>query len=112
MLCKNSAAIGVEGRADVVDYSTTFFCSTMIVKAKKGGAGVVEDKDRELWAAIEADYLSGEMSVRDIGKKHGVSESRIYKKATSDGWKNKKAKIKQKADEIVITRRAREGQGN
>lgn len=104
---KNSAALGVEGRAGVVDYSTTFFCSTMIVKAKKGGAGVVEDKERELWAAIEADYLSGEMSVRDIGKKHGVSESRIYKKATSDGWKNKKAKIKQKTDEIVITRRAR-----
>lgn len=68
---------------------------------------MVEDKDRELWAAIEADYLSGEMSVREISKKHGVSESRIYKKATSDGWKKKKAKIKQKADEIVITRRAR-----
>lgn len=91
----------------VVDYSTTFFCSTMIVMAKKGGTGVVEDKDREKWAAIEEDYLSGEMSVRDISKKHGVSESRIYKKATSDGWKKKKAKIKQKADEIVITRRAR-----
>ncbi|MBQ7851244.1 MAG: hypothetical protein IJ343_16075 [Clostridia bacterium] len=91
----------------MVDYSTTFFCSTMIVMAKKGGAGVVEDKDREKWAAIEEDYLSGEMSVRDISKKHGVSESRIYKKATSDGWKKKKAKIKQKADEIVITRRAR-----
>lgn len=68
---------------------------------------MVEDKNRELWAAIEADYLSGEMSVREISKKHGVSESRIYKKATSDGWKKKKAKIKQKADEIVITRRAR-----
>lgn len=68
---------------------------------------MVEDKDRELWAAIEADYLSGEMSVREISKKHGVSESRIYKKATSDGWKKKKAKIKQKADEIVITRHAR-----
>lgn len=68
---------------------------------------MVEDRDRELWAAIEADYLSGEMTVRDIAKKHGVSESRIYKKATSDGWKAKKTKIRQKADEIVITRHAR-----
>lgn len=68
---------------------------------------MVEERDRELWAAIEADYLSGEMTVRDISKKHGVSESRIYKKATSDGWKKKKEKIRQKADEIVITRHAR-----
>lgn len=68
---------------------------------------MVEDRDRELWAAVEADYLSGEMTVRDIAKKHGVSESRVYKKATSDGWKKKREKIRQKADEIVITRHAR-----
>ena len=91
----------------MVDYSTTFFCSTMIVKAKKGGAGVVEDKERELWAAIEADYLSGRYSVQEIARNHDVSASRIYKKATKDGWKKKQSKIRQKADEIVITRRAR-----
>lgn len=68
---------------------------------------MVEDKDREMWQGIEADYLSGEMTVRDIAKKHNVSESRIYKKATSDGWKKKKEKIRQKADDIVITRHAR-----
>lgn len=74
---------------------------------ERRGKRVVQDKDRELWAAVEADYLAGEMSVRDIARKHGVSESRVYKKATSDGWKKKKQKIKQKADEIVIARRAR-----
>ena len=63
---------------------------------------VVQDKDRELWAAVEADYLAGEMSVRDIARKHGVSESRVYKKATSDGWKKKKQKIKQKNLEKLI----------
>ncbi len=68
---------------------------------------MVQERDRELWAAVEADYLAGEMTVRDIAKKHGVSESRVYKKATSDGWKKKKEKIRQKADEIVITRHAR-----
>lgn len=68
---------------------------------------MVQERDRELWAAVEADYLAGEMTVRDIAKKHGVSESRLYKKATSDGWKIKKEKIRQKADEIVITRHAR-----
>lgn len=68
---------------------------------------MVEERDRELWQAVERDYLSGEMTVRAIAKKHNVSESRIYKKATSDGWKKKKEKIKKKADEIVITRNAR-----
>lgn len=68
---------------------------------------MVQEREREIWSAVEADYLAGEMTVRDIAKKHGVSESRIYKKATSDGWKKKKAKIRQKADEIVITRHAR-----
>lgn len=100
-------ALGVEGRAGVVDYSTTFFCSTMVVKAKKGGAGVVEDKDREKWAAIEADYLSGRYSVQEIARNHDVSASRIYKKATKEGWKKKQSKIRQKADEIVIARHAR-----
>lgn len=91
----------------MVDYSTTFFCSTIVVKTKKGGAGVVEDKEREKWAAIEADYLSGRYSVQEIARNHDVSASRIYKKATKDGWKKKQSKIRQKADEIVITRRAR-----
>lgn len=63
--------------------------------------------DNADWRQIEADYLSGEMSVQDIARKHNVSASTLYKKATSQGWKQKKAKIAQKADEIVIARRAR-----
>lgn len=68
---------------------------------------MMQDKDREMWAAVEADYLSGQMSVRDVARKHGVSESRIYKRATKYGWKSKQAKIRKKADDIVITRHAR-----
>ena len=68
---------------------------------------MVEDKDREKWAAIEADYLSGQYSVQDLSRMHDMSASKIYKKATKDGWKKKQAKIRQKADEIVITRHAR-----
>ena len=68
---------------------------------------MVEDKERELWTAIEADYLSGRYSVQELSRTHNVSASRIYKKATKDGWKKKQAKIRQKTDEIVIARHAR-----
>lgn len=68
---------------------------------------MVQDRDRETWAAVESDYLSGCMSVQEIARKHGVSASTIYKKATSLGWKKKQAKIRQKADEIVLARHAR-----
>lgn len=63
--------------------------------------------EQEIWAGIEADYLSGEMTVQAIADKWGRSASTIYKKATSLGWKKKLQKIRQKADEIVIARRAR-----
>lgn len=68
---------------------------------------MVQDKEREKWAAIEADYLTGQYSVQELSRRHDMSASRIYKKATKDGWKKKQAKIRQKADEIVITRHAR-----
>lgn len=68
---------------------------------------MVQDKEREKWAAIEADYLSGQYSVQELSRRHDMSASRIYKKATKDGWKKKQAKIRQKADEIVIARHAR-----
>lgn len=68
---------------------------------------MVEDKEREKWAAIEADYLSGQYSVQELSRRHDMSASKIYKKASKDGWKKKQAKIRQKADEIVITRHAR-----
>lgn len=63
--------------------------------------------EREIWDGIEADYLTGQMSVQEIAGKWGKSASTIYKKATSQGWKKKLAKIRQKADEKVIARRAR-----
>ena len=77
----------------------------LIAWRRKGGMDVAEGKPD--WAAVEADYLGGGMTVRDIARKHGVSESTLYKKATSKGWKNKKDKIRQKTDEIVIARNAR-----
>lgn len=67
-------------------------------------AGVDE---REMWDGIKADYITGEMKVREIAQKWEVSESRIYKRATSEGWKKLQEKIRQKADEKYVARAAR-----
>ena len=64
-------------------------------------------EEQEIWAGIKADYLSGTMKVREIAEKWGMSESRIYKKATSEGWKKLLAKIKQKTDERYVARASR-----
>lgn len=38
------------------------------------------------WTAVEADFRAGILSNRQIGKKHGVSESAIRKEAGKRGW--------------------------
>lgn len=75
----------------------------------KYGRREVEDgvEEREKWEGIKADYITGEMKVREIAQKWNVSESRIYKKATSEGWKKLQEKIRQKADEKYVARAAR-----
>ena len=59
------------------------------------------------WEAIKADYLTGELSVRELAEKHGVSANQIYKKASSDGWKKTLDKIRQKTEEKYVARVAR-----
>ena len=75
------------------------------VKARERRRERVEELEK--WDEIKADYLTGEYSVRALAEKYGISESRIYKKATSDGWKKMQEKIRQKADEKYIARAAR-----
>lgn len=38
------------------------------------------------WEAIERDYRAGVLSLREIGKVHGVSDTAIRKKARAAGW--------------------------
>lgn len=66
-----------------------------------------ERNEQEIWDGIKADYLSGTMKVREIAQKWDMSESRIYKRATSEGWKKLLEKIKQKADERYVARASR-----
>ena len=38
------------------------------------------------WEAIEREYRAGQLSIREIGKKHGPTDSAIRQKAKKEGW--------------------------
>jgi hypothetical protein len=38
------------------------------------------------WEPIERDYRAGTMSIREVAKAHGVSDTAIRKKAKAEGW--------------------------
>ena len=59
------------------------------------------------WHAVERDYRAGLLSLREIGKLHGVSHVRIQAVAAEQGWqRDLTAKIQAKADELVQRREA------
>lgn len=59
------------------------------------------------WDQVKADYLSGELTVKELAEKHGVSTNQIYKKVSSEGWKKTLDKIRQKTEEKYVARTAR-----
>lgn len=59
------------------------------------------------WEMIKADYLQGELSVKELAEKYGVSTNQIYKKVSSEGWKKTREKIRQKTEEKYVARVAR-----
>lgn len=63
--------------------------------------------ERETWDAIKADYMTEEYTVKELAEKYNVSANKIYKKASSDGWKNTLEKIRKKVDEKYVARSAR-----
>ena len=68
---------------------------------------MVEEQKRPPWDEIKADYLSGEMTVKELAQKYGASANQIYKRASSDGWKKTLEKIRQKTEEKYVARVAR-----
>lgn len=45
-----------------------------------------EVKPKTDWEAIEANYRAGILSLREIGREHGVSDTAIRKRAKAEGW--------------------------
>lgn len=46
------------------------------------------------WEAIEREYRAGMLSLREIGRRHNVTEGAIRKRAKADGW------VRQLADKV------------
>lgn len=67
----------------------------------------MEEHKRPDWDQVKADYLSGELTVKELAEKHGVSTNQIYKKVSSEGWKKTLDKIRQKTEEKYVARTAR-----
>ncbi|MEP9376188.1 hypothetical protein ABLE91_05700 [Aquabacter sp. CN5-332] len=55
------------------------------------------DKPRTDWEAIEREYRAGQLSIREIAKKHGISDTAIRKEAKARGWERALADKVQKA---------------
>lgn len=67
----------------------------------------MSERPKPNWDEIKADYLSGELTVKELAEKYGVSTNQIYKKASSEGWKKTLEKIRQKTEEKYVARVAR-----
>lgn len=63
------------------------------------------------WEAIEREYRAGILSIREIGRLHGVSDTAIRKQARANGWERDLAeKVRQRAaDKLVRSLGSREG---
>ena len=66
------------------------------------------------WEAIESDYRSGSLSIREIGRRHKICESYIRKKAKEYRWtRDLTNKVRQKVrDELVRTELVRTKSAN
>ncbi len=59
------------------------------------------------WERIKAEYLSGNVSCRELAEKYHLSPNVVSKKATKDGWKNERRKTGEIVAKKTISRVAR-----
>lgn len=65
------------------------------------------------WTAVERDFRAGILSLRELGKLHGLNHVTIKKKADRLGWERSLAeKIHQKADALVLASATNSGGAN
>ena len=65
-----------------------------------------------MWEQLRMEYISSEISQRALARKYGIPDGRVWTRANKEGWIEQKeqckAKVKQKAIELVAEDKADE----
>ena len=56
------------------------------------------------WPKIKAEWLKGDITQRDLAQKYGVKLKTIQNRASNEGWKKEKGKIREKTEELLRDR--------
>ena len=64
--------------------------------------------DKPDWERIEVEYRANRLSIREIGRAHGVSDSAIRKKAKREGWERDLSnKVRERTQDKVVRNQVR-----
>lgn len=67
------------------------------------GKRISEKKRRKL----ETEYVTGDLGLRELAKRYGISESQIYSISKADGWVDKRKQYRSKVVADAVDARAR-----
>ena len=56
------------------------------------------------WPKIKAEWLKGDITQRELAQKYGVKLKTIQNRASNEGWKKEKGKIREKTEELLRDR--------
>ena len=56
------------------------------------------------WAKIRAEWLKGGITQKQLAEKYGVKLKTLQNRASNEGWKEQKGKIREKTEELLTTR--------
>lgn len=59
---------------------------SVTIKEKHSAEATARSRSDANWQAVEREYRAGQLSVREIGRLHGVSHTAIAKRAWKEGW--------------------------
>lgn len=66
--------------------ATTQATKKPAAREKAAGSGVSGKRRRVDWDAVERDYRTSQMTLRELGEKHGCDHAAIARKAKREGW--------------------------
>lgn len=58
------------------------------------------------WVSIRNEYISTQISTRDLAKKYGVSHSQIARRSSKEGWTEKRKTLRNKTETLCIQKTA------